>query len=305
MNTTVANAIKRTLLGIGHYAHRLRRDAFPGVAVLGYHGVREDGWPGGVMAFENLHVRVSELEAHCRLIRESCHPISLAQWQAALAGGPPLPSRPVLLTFDDGYRTVFTLARPVLERYAIPAVVFVCSEPVEQQELFWFDAVARARGEAEVERVKSLPCEEWEALRGAFSRLVDETDPHAPLTVAEVKALADVPGIEIGGHTATHVILARADGARQRREITKNKAALEAWIGRPVTTFAYPNGRPAQDYTADSVRLVRESGYDFGFTTRSRFASPQEPPLERSRFLMLAGISAAELTHRLAYSWRR
>ena len=79
---------------------------------------------------------------------------------------------------------------------------------------------------------------------------------------------------------------------------------LEAWTGRPVRAFAYPNGESATDYTPETVKLVEESGFDFGFTTRPGFATPYEPALEHSRFVMLRGVSAAELGHRLAHSWR-
>lgn len=305
MNRALASFGKWALLGSGHYGRRLRQDTFPGVAVLGYHGVRADEWPAGTMTFEGLHVRARELDAHCRLARATCHPISLAQWCQARAGGPSLPPRPVLFTFDDGYRTVFTLARPILERYGIPAVVLVCSDPVYQRRLLWYDAAARARGEDEVERIKTLPFDEWEALQAAWSRPADEADPMAPLTVAEVRALAETPGIEIGAHTAAHPILARGSIEQQSAQIADCKARLEDWIGRPVTAFAYPNGRPGQDYNADTVALVKESGFETAFTTRTGFATPHEEPLESSRFLMLAGISAAELAHRLVYSWRR
>jgi peptidoglycan/xylan/chitin deacetylase (PgdA/CDA1 family) len=211
----------------------------------------------------------------------------------------------VLITFDDGYHTVFTLGRPILERYAIPAVVFVCSEPVEQRRLLWYDAVARMRGEAEVERLKGLSYNEWQGLCADWYQPVHYTDPNAPLTTTEVQALANTPGIEVGSHTAAHPILARAGREQQREQIFRNKACLEEWTSRPVTAFAYPNGRPGEDYTAETVRLVKESGFEMAFTTRNGFATPGEDPLERSRFLILAGISAAELAHRLCYSWRR
>jgi peptidoglycan/xylan/chitin deacetylase (PgdA/CDA1 family) len=304
MNRTFASACKWTLLASGHYRRRLRRDKFPGVAVLNYHGVRADDWPVGTMTFEGLHVRAGDLDAHCRLVRATCNPISLAQWCRARSGGPSLPARPVLFTFDDGYRTVFTLARPILERYTIPAVVLVCSDPVDQRRLLWYDAIARIRGEDEVERIKTLPFDEWEALEVACSRPADDADPMAPLTVAEVRALAETPGIEIGAHTAAHPILARGSLEQQDAQIARSKARLEDWIGRPVTAFAYPNGRPGQDYGADTVALVKANGFETGFTTRTGFATPDEAPLECSRFLMLAGVSAAELAHRLCYSWR-
>jgi peptidoglycan/xylan/chitin deacetylase (PgdA/CDA1 family) len=303
MNAAVGALAKRSLLASGHYLRRLRRDVFPGVAVLCYHGVRPDEHAPRA-TFEGLHVRAAELEAHCRLVREGCHPISLDQWRSALAGGPPLPARPVLFTFDDGYRSVFTVARPILQRYRITSVAFVCSEPIEQRRLLWYDALARERGEAEVERAKTLPFEEWRSVCASALDAVDDADPNAPLTVDEVRALAS--GLfEIGGHTAAHPILARVSVQGQREQILGNKAALEKWTGRPVTAFAYPNGRPGIDYTADSVVLLDEAGFEFGFTTRAGFAVAREATLERSRFLMLAGTSAAELAHRLAYSWRR
>jgi peptidoglycan/xylan/chitin deacetylase (PgdA/CDA1 family) len=211
----------------------------------------------------------------------------------------------VLFTFDDGYRTVFTLARPILERYSIPAVVLICSDPVDQRRLLWYDATARARGEDEVERIKTLPFDEWQTLQAAWSQSVDDSDPMAPLTVAEVRALAETPGIEIGAHTAAHPILARASVEQQYAQIACSKTRLEDWTGLPVTAFAYPNGHPGQDYSADTVALVKGSGFKTAFTTRAGFATPHEEPLECSRFLMLAGISAAELGHRLCYSWRR
>ena len=67
----------------------------------------------------------------------------------------------------------------------------------------------------------------------------------------------------------------------------------------------YANGQPSDDFTSETVKLVEELGFDFAFTSRHGFASSSEPPLERSRLLMLSGISAAELAHRLSYSWRR
>src|SRR5262249_1665819 len=107
MNRALGALGKRGLYVSGHYHRRLGRDVLPGVAVLCYHGVRPDKSPPGAVTFQTLHVRVSELEAHCRLVREYCHPISLADWREALAGRAALPARPVLFTFDDGYRTVF------------------------------------------------------------------------------------------------------------------------------------------------------------------------------------------------------
>ena len=305
MRAMLARSVKAGLEASGHYLRRLRAGRFPGIAVLCYHGVRPDGLRPGAATFEALHVTAAELEGHCRLLRAACDPIGLDAWRAALRGGPPLPPRPVLVTFDDGYRSVLTVARPILARHGIPAVAFVCSDPAREQRLLWYDALARARGERAVEPWKSAPYGEWRAACARLAGPASEEDPNAPLTPALIHALATGGDVEVGGHTAGHPILARADLADQRREILDNKHALEEWTGRPVRAFAYPNGRPGVDYTPATAGLLAELGFDMAFTTRHGWAGPAEPALERSRFLMLAGISSAELAHRLAYSWRR
>lgn len=299
----IRGAAKTALLGAGHYARRLARDRFPGVAVLCYHGIRADDERPGAWPFEDLHVRASELDAHCRFLRAHCDPIGLDQWRAAREGRAALGARPVLVTFDDGYRSLLTRGVPILARHGIPAVAFVCSDVAERGGLHWYDALARRDGEAAVERAKALSYDEWR--RDVETVPAAPADPAAPLDVAGVRALAIAPGIEIGGHGASHGILARADRDRQRDEIARNKACLEAWTGRPVRAFAYPNGEPSIDYTDETVALVAEAGFDAAFTTRAGFATTADPPLELPRFLMLAGTSAAELGHRLTYSWRR
>jgi peptidoglycan/xylan/chitin deacetylase (PgdA/CDA1 family) len=293
---------KRALLAAGHYRRRLAATRFPGVAVLCYHGLRQDEAPAGSLPFEDLHVRASELAAHCRLVRETCHPISLEQWRAALAGGPPLPERPVLFTFDDGYRS-FLAAAEILDRHQVPAVLFACSSPLERRVAFWFDTVARLRGEAEVERLKTAPYRLWREETARLERAVGAEDPAATLSPAELRGVAARASCEVGGHTAAHPVLSRAEREDQRTEIGANRRQLEEWTGRRVTAFAYPNGRPGLDYTPETVELARLAGYEFGFTTRPGFATADEPPLERSRFTMLAGISGEELAHRLCYSW--
>jgi peptidoglycan/xylan/chitin deacetylase (PgdA/CDA1 family) len=304
VNACFASFVKNSLLRTGHYSRALKRDQFPGVATLCYHGVCPDHLPPTSLTFEGLHVRASELNAHCLFLRKNCHPISLQDWCASIHGGSRLPDRPVLVTFDDAYRTVVSQALPILKRFAMPAVVFVCTDPVERRELLWYDELARRHGEGEVERAKSLPFEQWQAMHEAGRHPVSDDDPNAVCTIEEVRALSRVEGITIGSHTAAHPILARGDRRQQCDQIVASKTCLEQWTQKPVRAFAYPNGRPGQDYTLETVEVLREWGFEIAFTTRPAFATASESPLEYSRFLMLAGVSEAELAHRLSYSWR-
>jgi peptidoglycan/xylan/chitin deacetylase (PgdA/CDA1 family) len=292
-------------LRAGHYHRALSRTRFPGVAVLSYHGLRADDWSVGTMALESLHVRASTFDAHCRLVRETCHPISLDQWRQARSGTWDLPERPVLFTFDDGYRSVLTIAAPILAKYELPAVIFSCSAPNEERRLLWWDYVAGSEGEAAVEGWKDRAYDEWLAGCVVPAPIASDADPRATLTPAEIGELSRQPGIEIGAHTARHPILSRAPAARQRDEIADNQAALGRWTGRPVRALAYPNGRPRLDYDEATVDIVRDLNFDFAFTIQPRFSVTGDPPLEHPRFLMLADLTAWEFAHRLADTWLR
>jgi peptidoglycan/xylan/chitin deacetylase (PgdA/CDA1 family) len=295
---------KQALLSAGHYRRALARSRFPGVAVLCYHGVRPDDMPPGTIRFQYLHIRESTFESHCRVIRECCDPISLDDWRAAAEGRAALPARPVLVTFDDGYRSVLTLAVPILARHDIPAAVFVCSGPMLSRRLLWFDAVAERDGEDSVEAWKTCDYDSWGAAC-ADTPALDASDPRILLSPGELATLSRIKGIEIGGHTVRHPILSRASTIQQREEIENNFASIRQWTGLPVRAFAYPNGRPGVDYTAATTAILRDEGVDIAFTTKPSFAAKDEAPLERSRFIMLDDLSDGELAHRLTYSWPR
>jgi len=296
--------VKVALLGAGHYGRALARTRFPGVAVLCYHGVREDGVPDGAFAFYQWHIHASVLEAHCRLIRRHCDPISLDDWRAALDGRASLPARPVLITFDDGYRSTLRLGAPILAAHGLPAVVFVSTGPMQTRAALWFDEVAARDGEVAVDTWKSRDYDSWrDACVG--TRALAEDDPRILMTPDELAELSRIAGIEIGGHTVRHPILARASAAQQREEIEDNLRAIREWTGKPARAFAYPNGRPGLDYTTDTIEILRAAGVDTGFTTHESFAAPGESPYERSRFLLVSDVSGAELAHRLVYAWPR
>jgi peptidoglycan/xylan/chitin deacetylase (PgdA/CDA1 family) len=298
-----AGSFKSGLLASGWYTGRLEHDAFPGVLALCYHGILEAGTSIDI-PFANLHVAADTFDAQCRMIAESCHPIDLATLCDAQVSGRALPDRPVLVTFDDGYRSVFELARPILQRYKIPAAVFVCSDPVQHQRLFWFDAVARAIGNEAFELLRGRTHEECRKAAEEHDTPASVAPRIAPMTEVQVHQLAD-EGFTIGVHTASHLALGKAPSDVQRRELESCRSALESWTGRRVDALAYPFGAPGADYTEETVAIAESLGFVAGFTTHHGFARRSESRLEQSRFVVLGAVTAAELAHRIAYTWPR
>jgi peptidoglycan/xylan/chitin deacetylase (PgdA/CDA1 family) len=305
MQPAVSSAVKRVLFSTGHYSRVLSGSAFAGLVVLCYHNLRETTVPASALPFAPLHVAADEFARQCRFIRDTCHPISLDEWRSARRAQRALPPRAVLVTFDDGYRSIVTIAKPILEAFRIPYVVFACTGAMADRSLFWFDAVARQESDAAVEMLKSASWTEWQSR--VRSARVDASidDPSAPLTPADLKELSVSPLVELGAHTVTHPILARAPLADQQREIERSRDDIEAWTGRSVRAFAFPNGRPRVDYTEGTVTVLERLGFDVAFTTDSRIAAAEDSPLEMPRFLMMAGMTAPDLAHRFAYRYAR
>jgi peptidoglycan/xylan/chitin deacetylase (PgdA/CDA1 family) len=283
----------------------VRQRKFPGVAVLGYHAIRNDGLPDGSMAFEGLHVRAGRFEQHIRALVSGCTPISLDDWRRHLDNGKALPDRPVHITFDDGYRSVLHEALPVLERYGVPATVFLATSATERGERYWYDALALEAGPTAVAELKEKSHEQWKMRVAQVDRAPQgERDPHMPLSAEDVARLAASPLIEIGGHTHTHPILSHADRETQRLEIAQCAAAIQEWTGRPMRAFAYPNGRAHVDFTAETSELLGAAGVDHAFTTEPGFAAVDGDPLTHPRFVMTSDVLTAHLLHRLARAWQ-
>ncbi len=100
-------------------ARWIRSRAGPRAVVLGYHRVAEEGQDP-----LRLCTPPSVLERHLQAIRRHGRPVRLLDLAAATGSGHPPPGA-VAVTFDDGYADVLLAAKPLLERYEIPATVFV------------------------------------------------------------------------------------------------------------------------------------------------------------------------------------
>ena len=87
------------------------------------------------------------------------------------------------------------------------------------------------------------------------------------MTSAQVKTMHQF-GMQIGAHTVSHPILARLSDAQAGVEILDSKNILEQLLGERVGLFAYPNGKPDEDYTSRSVAIVRDMGFDAAVTTQ-------------------------------------
>ncbi|WP_345674956.1 polysaccharide deacetylase family protein [Yinghuangia aomiensis] len=233
------------------------------LAVLGYHGVED---PAGF---------ARQLDRLLRIAR----PVSLDDVEMAVATRRPLPGRAVLITFDDGERSVYEHGLPLLQERGVPAVAFVIPSLLDTDTPFWWHEVERlvaadagdGRTAAQwLRHLKQVPDAERLA---AIAGLRDGHEPvrQTQLTTAEVRAL-DAGGVRVENHSLTHPLLDRCSDADVRAEITVAHDALAKILGRAPQSFAYPNG----NFDVRAERVLDELGYRSAFLFDHRL-SPRVP----------------------------
>jgi peptidoglycan/xylan/chitin deacetylase (PgdA/CDA1 family) len=124
------NKVRRT-------ASQLKNQIFPGALILMYHRVAEadsDPW--------SLCVTPKNFAEHLEVLRKYGYPLHLQQLIKRLGNRQPV-HRSIVVTFDDGYADNLYNAKPLLEKYNIPATVFVTTSGLEQNQEFWWDKLDR------------------------------------------------------------------------------------------------------------------------------------------------------------------
>lgn len=143
-----------------------------------------------------------------RLHESGYQTLSLLEAADCLRRGAPFPHRSLVITFDDGYQTVYDEAFPVLQRYGMPATVFL---------------TVGERG----------PLNSTGRLPSLMGR--------AMLSWGEIQEMHRW-GIDFGAHTLTHTDLTHLPVDRIEAEVCDSKAIIEDALGEPVDCFAYPYG---------------------------------------------------------------
>lgn len=235
-----------------------------------------------------------------------------------------LPSRPAIITFDDGYRDNFTVALPILQRHRMKAAFFVATGFLDGGMMFndrVIEAVRHASndsialpGSGNSARLPLGGNAQRRAAINAILRVVKHLPPQlreesirqlereagARRDASSLPKMMDGDqveklyrcGMRIGGHTRTHPILVKMEDDVARSEIEGGLEDLAGIIGERPSIFAYPNGRREADFDERHVRILEDSGIRFAFTTHggaatreaSRLELPRFTPWDRSRY---------------------
>ncbi|MEO5915629.1 MAG: polysaccharide deacetylase family protein [Luteolibacter sp.] len=192
------------------------------VAILGYHDFAEE------LPETAMRIHTSKFRKQMEAIRQlGLKVITLDEFTAWKEQGKEIPQKCILLTFDDGWKSVYTDAYPILKEFGYPFTLYLYKNYVD------------GGGKA-----LTTPMIEEMVAHGATIGSHSVSHPY-PITVKSFRKKGE-----------------NAYDAYLRKEMGESKLFLESKFPAKVTSYSYPGGF----YTEEMLKLSDEFGYTYLFT---------------------------------------
>ena len=200
--------------------------------------------PPSEFALQMLHLRENGYQS-----------LTVSELIRVYNGRSPSPVKPVVLTFDDGFRDFSTSALPILRRHKLAATLYVVSGFVGATSK-WLTRIGEG----------SRPLATWSEIRSI-----------------------QAAGIEIGAHSVTHRALDVLSPTEARNEIANSKSVIEQELGSPVRSFAYPFGHQ----NSRTRQLVREAGFSSACAVKYAMSTSEDDPFALARQIVRPGTDVS------------
>jgi len=199
------------------------------IAVLGYHKIG-DPPPGGWYTWSYVPTDVFEMQLQY-LKENDWEALLFEQFLSALSCPASFPEKSILITFDDGYRSNFEIALPILKKYNYPAVMFVPTSFIGSYNAFDADIFYEPK-----ENICS-----WEEL-------------------IELER----SGVSIQSHSVNHPHFSDISSEEMKTELIASKEILQQQLNKKIEAFAFPYGDNGSDADETDL-LLAQSGYKAAF----------------------------------------
>jgi len=258
----------------------------------------------------------TQFEVQIQILSRYYKVLSLSDAMTKLYQGR-LPAQSVCISFDDGYEDNVSIAMPILLKYGVPATFFIATgflnghlmwndkiiESIRQYNQNILDLTHLGLGyyltktvtqksqaiQGILNKVKHKPAAERDSI---VQEIIAKSNANFKPLMMDSKGVVSLSqaGMEIGAHTVTHPILKNLEQNTAKLEIAQSKKTLENILQKRVSYFAYPNGYPGRDYDVNHSQMLKQLGFDYGFSTwwgaadplMDRFQLPRFTPWDKS-----------------------
>lgn len=206
----------------------------------------------------------------------------------------PIPPNSVVITFDDGFRDNFTNAYPILQRYNVPATIFVVTGCVTSGDLPWPQKVGYLFQKTKVDRLchvttrgkpvtlgspmerdlarrtvrdvlGPMPRVERERNLAELCELLQVEVPRDRMLTWEQIEIMKKGGIEFGAHTVSHPWMALQTLEEARWEMETSLREIQNRLGVSRPTFVFPAG----SFNSELVKMAVSVGFRCVFQSRN------------------------------------
>jgi peptidoglycan/xylan/chitin deacetylase (PgdA/CDA1 family) len=266
--------------------------------VLMYHRIAKplsDPW--------DLAVSPEHFEEHLKVLK-SYNIISVNELADIIDKKNKMPTHGIAVTFDDGYRDNYLAAKPLLEKYDIPASFFIPTDSIGKQTEFWWDALERIClqspnlpdklipgqpdeiwniGNADngnmlspldlylklCDMIRKMPSTQHQTFIESLEVWANNANQRPEYFTMDQKELLDLqsnPLFTIGAHTMTHPYLPYFSYEYQKKEIQGGIKFLKELTGNTINYLAYPHG----GHNHDTLEILPDCGIGLAFTTHAQ-----------------------------------
>ena len=203
-------------------------------AVIMFHAIYNDRKYNQLKSKTSLGTSLSDFQKIIKWFSKHYKFITLDQYLVGDTG--------ILITFDDGYANNLTEALPILEKYSVPALIFIATSHIKQ-----FQDHSRMTAAT----YPIIYDDEIDSFNHYFDAL----------TVTQLIKLSKSNLIEIGNHTVNHPNLQSTVNSQLEMEIKDSNLFLKRITKRNIKAFSFPYG----SFCNNSVEILQELKYKCAF----------------------------------------
>ncbi|MGY4796678.1 polysaccharide deacetylase family protein [Lysinibacillus fusiformis] len=246
------------------------------IPILMYHHLEENINNNTVISPENFENQMKLLKM------EGYHAISAQQLYDYLNGQTPLPQKPVLITFDDGYFSNYEKAYPILKKYDMHAEIFViASRILENSENNHYPNESAKMSWDQLKEMKdyiTIQSHTW--------------DLHYKLPSENGKLNGAVFGPSfVNGQLESQ----DAYEERVRNDFIRSRKIIKEKLGYEPIAISYPYGI----YSLPTIKIAKEAGFKMAFVIQNKHVKKGDAIFTLSRITINGNDTGEAFIHKL------